>query len=742
MNADVIEDYESDEDHPQSNPFPGSDKVTWTRIFSVALHQATGLPLEITDGLAPYIVRPKDYLLRQRGDDGTTEYRIKPGVINRDPSTGLDIMEVNVHGFAGSPGEYNERIRGSFDSPVRRNSDPARMLPRLVTGRREDGLPAAFLTTAEPVDGQLLSGLTGTMTDALDQADGDRGYKLIDDMQVYGQNETTLHALLLRQVREPVKELGGAITTQVRRVLDPTAIKGANRSRARLALHGLMPKDVVFGIDRGILGLDGADGVPPKVADPAVWVPAFADALRVAFDDERHRLHDQARRAAKVATVRMQIIVGTSAPEDFHNVVFDPNRADHRRPPLSYTLVEKAASDLRAVLRDAKQRGWISDEERAWLAGEGPDPEPRPSEDIVTARDRRDRALYAVVFPKDPARASAVRRVLGEPARTATQKDHVWHRLRMVSSVIGEGYSFRWNPRVLDGLLSSTFIKFGGHLAEEPAWNEVIGDASTAGQPLDPETLDRFLATRGIHWLAECKIIEADRGSIGAQSGGGETDNGETVADKKIRRSTINARKAMLSQPRRTIGLMNELARATAKNTVPRQVDPEGLPIEGTKADKSWFDMSFPKAQTKRTSTSTTRDSSTDGKTPQPPAPTPLEIFTDTRGRFYDAVTDELPTAVVEVLRTARSLLADAQAAGQTPLHGAVEQEIAALHRALAVVQGDVVMLKSAVIDMQYGHATIEESASEKFLTEASDSDEGDDLAEFEEEFAEEGDVL
>ncbi|MEU0213835.1 hypothetical protein ABZ281_01490 [Streptomyces sp. NPDC006265] len=741
MNPDIIEDYESDEDHPQSNPFPGADKVTWTRTFSVALHETTGLPLEITDGLAPYIVHPKDYLLRQRGEDGA-EYRIKPGVINRDPSTGLDIMEVTVHGFAGTPGEYNERIRRFFHSPARHNSDPARMLPRLVTGRHEGALPAAFLTTAAPVDSQTLSGLIGTMTDALDQADGDRGYKLIDDMQVYGQNETTLHALLLRQVREPVKELDGGITAQVRRVLDATAVKGANRSRARLALHGLVPKDIIFGIDRGLLGLDGVDGVPAKVADPAVWVPAFAERLRVAFDDERHSLHGQAKQAAMVATVRMQIIVGTSAPEDFHNVVFDPNRADHRRPPLGYTLVEKAASDLRAVLRDAKQRGWISEEERAWLAGEGPDPEHRPGEGIVTARDRRDRALYAVVFPKDPARARALRRVLGEPARYATSKDHVWHRLRMVSSVIGEGYSFRWNPRVLDGLLSSTFIKFRGHLAEEPAWDKVIGAVSTADQPLDLDALDRFLTTRGIHWLAECKIIEADRGSIGAQSGSGELEDGETVADKKIRRSTINARKAMLSQPRRTIGLMNELARATAKNTTPRQVDPEGLPIEDTKADKSWFDTVFPKAQTKRPPTFTLRGSSTDGTTPQPPDPTPLEIFNDTRGRFYDAVTGDLPTALVEVLKTARSLLSDAQEAGQRPLHGAVEQEIAALLRALSVVHSDVGMLKSAIIDMQYGNPTIEESASEKFLTEASDSDEDDDLAEFEEEFTEEGDAL
>ncbi|CAL9340380.1 hypothetical protein SUDANB176_00257 [Streptomyces sp. enrichment culture] len=37
----------------------------------------------------------------------------------------------------------------------------ARMLPRLVTGRHEGALPAAFLTPADPVDSQTLSGLIG-----------------------------------------------------------------------------------------------------------------------------------------------------------------------------------------------------------------------------------------------------------------------------------------------------------------------------------------------------------------------------------------------------------------------------------------------------------------------------------------------------------------------------------------------------------------------------------------------------
>jgi hypothetical protein len=102
------------------------------------------------------------------------------------------------------------------------------MLPRLITGKGVNGLPAAFLTTEQPVPGTRLSELISTMNSALDSADGFRNYRLQDDMAIYGQNETTLHALLLRTIAEP-DGFGGS---RVRRVLDLPAIKGANRSRA------------------------------------------------------------------------------------------------------------------------------------------------------------------------------------------------------------------------------------------------------------------------------------------------------------------------------------------------------------------------------------------------------------------------------------------------------------------------------------------------------------------------------
>lgn len=707
----ISTDATANDDMPSVNPFPGADKGNWTQLFSEALAAATGLPLEITDGIAPYVVRPKDFLTRAGGDG----YRLKPSVITEDTGTKLRVLNVTAHGFTGTPGEYNERIRGAFHSPTRPFPDPTRMLPRLTTGTDAEGKSLPFLTTDQPVPTNTLSSLISVMEDALSDADGSRGYKLREDLSVYGQNETTLHAPLLRTIEE-----NHTVEPTVRRVLDLTAIKGANRSRARLDLFGLSAKDIVFGVDSANLELPQGSEYPARIADPAVWVPAFADSMRIAYGDDRHPQHQDALNAAQVATVPLQIIVGTVHPDEFHNVVFDPNRADHRRPPLGYSLAEKAASDLRAVLRDAKAKGWMSEGERAWLAGEGTDPKGR-DDDLVAGRDRRDRALFAAAFPENTDRAKAVARVLGEPARSYTGKDHVAHRLRMVSAAIGEGYQYRWNPRVLDGQLASTFIKNRERL-NLPEWLEALGQGLA-----DNKVLKEFLISRGIHWLAEHKIIDADRGSMGAQAGGHDNDpddQAETANDRRIRRSTISAREAMLLQPQRTVALMVELATAVNEGRQPRQIDTDNKFVDGTVADKHWFDAHFPKTVNRRRSTKG-RGSETDSSNPSKPDPTPQELLAQARAEFYSQAAIHTPTAVVELLNTARGLVDAAQNAGQTAaLGGVTEDELGAITQALTFAKNDLQNLIASVTEMRYGRVHIEDSLTEKFLTEAGD-DEG-----------------
>ena len=149
-----------------------------------------------------------------------------------------------MHGFAGDPGEYNERIRREYESPFKPGGKPNRVLPPLITGQASGGRLAPYITTAEAVPHDRLNSLLGTMSQALDEADGSRGYRLDEDIEIYGQQETTLHVALLRQISEPDGEGGH----RVRQVVDLTAVKGANRTRARLKLFGLTAENIAFGV--------------------------------------------------------------------------------------------------------------------------------------------------------------------------------------------------------------------------------------------------------------------------------------------------------------------------------------------------------------------------------------------------------------------------------------------------------------------------------------------------------------
>jgi hypothetical protein len=240
-----------------SNPFPGADTKDWTAKFSQALSAATGLPLIITDSIAVGVVKPKRYLPLRNG-----VRVLRPECLSQDQATGLLTLEVEMHGFMGTPGEFNERIRRSFTSVLRPDADPKRTLPQLTT-LDIDGKYVSAMTTTDSVNVDRQSALLEVMEQALDDADGERGYRLDEDMQAYGQIEPTLHAVLFRRIRQP---------GHVRTLVDLTAIRGANRSRARLKSHGLTVSDVVFGLQPETLGLSSDIGgiERPRIADPSL----------------------------------------------------------------------------------------------------------------------------------------------------------------------------------------------------------------------------------------------------------------------------------------------------------------------------------------------------------------------------------------------------------------------------------------------------------------------------------------
>ncbi|MEV7427753.1 hypothetical protein [Streptomyces sp. NPDC091212] len=645
----------------------------------------------MTDVIAAYVIRPKRYLTKARNE---TFHRLRPGVIAKDERTGLHVITVNMHGFAGTPTEYNERVRSAFASPVQLDASPDRVLPRLTTGSGSDGTALPFVTTAEPVEPTVLNNLLGIMDGALTAADSKRDYDLAEDMTVFGQTNRTMHVPFVRTITE--NHQGVAV---IRKLVDLVAIKGSNRSRARLKLYGLTARNIAFGVPTGMLDLPepkpGQPAPPEYIADPVIWVPAFADTLRNAFASAGHRLHDTAQAAAEVATVQMQIIVGTDSPAEFHNTVFDPNRADHRRPQLDYPLAEKSTSDMRAVLREAKASGRITEPVRAWLAGEDSEPDALPGS-VTDARDRRDRALLGMAFPKELEHDREVARVLGEPERYYdSREENVTLRLRMLSAAIAEGYRTRWNPRLLDGTVYSNFITRRGNFAGRPDWRTAL-EMSEA----DKTQLSDFLVTRGLHWLAEHGMVEADRGSADGQRGPG-------------RRSGVSARNALLLKPVQTIALMREIARANDVGNRPRQIDETGVPVDDTIADRIWFSITFPKTGRTKKREDDRRDAS-DSTPPQQPNKSPEQILLEAQLRLVTSLSTELPQAFLATLAVTREAIAAGATAGKPVLADPPSYSVEVMEYAVTRLKRDLGAMQACLTDMKGETEVTIESATEQ----------------------------
>ncbi|MGW5721596.1 hypothetical protein ACWEVP_35855 [Amycolatopsis sp. NPDC003865] len=675
----------------------------WTDRFSTALADRSGMPRDVTDLIAPVVSKPKDYLQRKNG-----EFVLAPEALGHT-DTGEETITVKVHGFVGNAGEYNERINSFFAAPFQPHLNGRLVRPRLATGRTSSGTFAPFITTADPVGHDDVNALLGVMTRALLEVNADRTYDLREDLEVHGQQQATTHVALLRLISEPDGKGG----TRIRELVDLTAVQGANRTVARLDLFGLTPADVVFGVrPRTVLGVGPKVGRETRVADPRRWVPQLADLLREAFADPTHPGHDLARRASKLATVQMRIIIGaakTGSVEDFHSAVFDANRTDHRRPPLEYRVGDRSAADFRALLRDYKQHGLIDEPTRAWLAGEGPDPAARAGESIIDARDRRDRALLTVVFPADDldsgvSRWQRARIVLGEPSRTRTTSKHVNARARMYSAAASDFYGRRWNPRVMDSVFPAKSIKDRISYTELAPWHDVRA-AAEAG---DFSLLEEFIQTRGIHWLVDAGLVEADRGSVGAQTAADEEED-DDIREQLERRSVANVRAALILKPVAAFGLLLELAYAAEQNTTPRRVDESGAPEAETKATKLWLQHTFPK-RTGRGSRNKPGGLPPENP-PAEPAPDPQSIRLVAQTKFEQAITVDVIGAVSDVFDRAGDLVIAAEAAGMLPLATATEPTVETIEKALIAIGEDIETLVRKLTRLKHGKATSEDFA-------------------------------
>ncbi|TDD07142.1 hypothetical protein E1292_13975 [Nonomuraea deserti] len=116
----------------------------------------------------------------------------------------------------------------------------------------------------------------------------------------------------------------------------------------------------------------------------------------------------------------------------------------------------------------------------------------------------------------------------------------------------------------------------------------------------DDQAFEELVVLRAPHWLAAFDIIDADRGSMGAQQlrmDAADPHDDSAESERRIRRSVTNAIIAMRADRARTVGLLRELAAAMDEGRAPQPVDPDGRPEpENTPASQAWFDRTFPKA--------------------------------------------------------------------------------------------------------------------------------------------------
>ncbi|MFI7232501.1 hypothetical protein ACIBO5_55715 [Nonomuraea angiospora] len=108
---------------------------------------------------------------------------------------------------------------------------------------------------------------------------------------------------------------------------------------------------------------------------------------------------------------------------------------------------------------------------------------------------------------------------------------------------------------------------------------------------IDPQAFEELLMYRAAHWLAAYDIVEANRGSMGAQTvraaaaaAEDEDEDGEQTA-LRIRRSVTKSLNAMREDRVRAAGLLREIAAAMDEDRPPRKVDerssgsPSAIPL-------------------------------------------------------------------------------------------------------------------------------------------------------------------
>ncbi|BFU45749.1 hypothetical protein [Krasilnikovia sp. MM14-A1004] len=572
-----------------SGPFQGPPPVEWRERFASALAATSevNLPSEAIQLLTAYVPNPKNYVSR----DPNGNWQLKSGAL-RTINTGvgeLTYIAVEIVGFAATPWPYNERTSTTWRSPADPACGGARpFLPsaRTWTEHTANGAMRSFAALQTDVESVLhMSEILDRAETELEKGAGRRQYNLIEDMAQNGQLEPGL--LVFQEYVVP--------QSQGRRFVALAAVGGNNRASACHRLHDLTSAEVVGGVPRAKLGLEGSD----IAINPVQWLARYA-AVRnqeVAEAQTQDVAETSAVRAAKVATVPAHIVVGVNQPDRLQQIVQSSNRRTHAHPPLEFQPNDRSRSVGRGVIASFAEGGLIDQMTAEVLMGDRSVtdmPGVDPNASVSALRDLRSMKLLELFFPtKNQQEARRrLRAALSEPSSSNLGGEQVRQRMRAWSALTSMSYPEPWNPRVAD-VLGVAAAKDGISLSMRSLHDllDVAADDATA--------FEELVVYRAPHWLAAYDIVDADRGSMGAQAvrkDAADPDADDVETERRIRRGVTNAINAMRADRPRAIALLREIAAAMDEGREPRRIDDGGM-VGDAPASQRWFDDAFPKVQ-------------------------------------------------------------------------------------------------------------------------------------------------
>ncbi|WP_371604678.1 hypothetical protein OG345_40000 [Streptomyces sp. NBC_01220] len=378
----------------------------------------------------------------------------------------------------------------------------------VVRAVQENGQPMAALTLTEQPYAVAVH-MQRYAADNLERAGKTRGYDLAESLADTGQLSKGMNVLQQWQIAHA----DGTVSRPWRLA----AVTGNNRALARLDVFKVRPEHLVTGMPQSLVPMpkDKKDGPEPLLLSQREVLNRLSAKLNRDGAKPETEATDPSRRAAKIATVSAEIVIGCTKPEALEHVLRALNVNDHLRGIQPYdedarlialfaTLVDayareslladalaEAFPDARGVdlldlvgVRDALTvNGPLDPLEPLLPAGSDVSP--------VALRDVAVSAITALVFPGIPpmpqqqtnARAvrdtgrfwPVVRGTLQEPAWSQIRAKTAEARTRLWSAAVAQLFVHRGNILSALGLFGTTETREGAGQDPRPLTELLLG---------------------------------------------------------------------------------------------------------------------------------------------------------------------------------------------------------------------------------------------------------------------------